>query len=834
MISVLFLAADPTDASRMRLGEEAREIQEKLQLARLRDFFTFHSRFSVRPEDISQALLDTNPQIVHFSGHGIPTGAICVEDKSGKTQPISPSALAALFKQFAGQVKCVILNACYSESQAQAIGEHIDYVIGMRQSAEEKAAIAFSVGFYQALGAGLSIEDAYKLGCVQIRLRSIPEHLAPVLIKKRKEKTGVTAKQLDYAPNNLPSRREFIGRVAEKEQVIEGLLSRWPIISIEGMGGVGKTTLAIEIGFDCLPGGDANLEEPFEACVFVSAKDRKIFLNDLLDTIARVLNRHLILQEIVLRDKAEQVNQLLRNQKVLIIVDNFETVTDEELIHYLECIPEPSKVLITSRYRQLRRVWDVPLKGLSRDKSLELIRLHARRLHLDTLAKASDEELLPLVDVTGGNPYAIETSLGFLKYGGMAFNTLVNALYEVRHDVEQIFDYIFGKAWSVLGRDARRVLLIMPFFIESAAKDALGAVAGLDSYYLNRAITQLVEMSLLDVSDAIEESQRRYSIHPLTLAFAVSRSRKERDFIREAQKRWITWYVNLLQPQAKRGVQYLLLEKEVNTCLAVIDWCLHNGPRETAVSLYEHLSAFLIDKVHWSKAIEYAHKISDVCKELGDPARGARIMSANVGYILLLQGELDAVEKIGEESLRLLLEHPDLETQAIIYRLLGLIARDRGELGESERLLNMAIHKFKEAGNAEWERIAKGNLSGVLRRLRKFDEAEAILQEELQKSKQDRLKKSMVLCRLGTLYLDRGEATEAIKFYERSLAIDRELGRKISIGYNLWKIARAEKALCNYEQAKGYASEAYEVFGSLHLKKEMEQVRAFLKELSDE
>lgn len=183
VISILFLAADPTDASRLRLGEEVREIQEKLRLSRLRDRFALHQRMSVRPMDISQALLDVNPQIVHFSGHGTSAGALYVENRLGQIHPIQPEALAALFEMFAGEVKCVILNACYSEKQAKAIARHIPYVIGMSQAIGDKAAIAFSVGFYQALGAGRSIEEAYKLGCVQVRLENIPEHLTPVLIR---------------------------------------------------------------------------------------------------------------------------------------------------------------------------------------------------------------------------------------------------------------------------------------------------------------------------------------------------------------------------------------------------------------------------------------------------------------------------------------------------------------------------------------------------------------------------------------------------------------------------------------------------------------------------
>jgi len=194
-VSILFLAADPTDASRLRLGEEFREIQEKLKLARLRDQFTLElPQLSVRPSDIPQALLDTQPQIVHFSGHGTPTGALCFENRAGETHPIEPDALAALFEQFSGQVNCVILNACYSEIQAKAIAKHIKYVIGMNQAIGDKAAIDFAIGFYQALGGGRNIEDAYKLGRVQIRLQNIPEHLTPVLIKEGSV-VNITAQQ---------------------------------------------------------------------------------------------------------------------------------------------------------------------------------------------------------------------------------------------------------------------------------------------------------------------------------------------------------------------------------------------------------------------------------------------------------------------------------------------------------------------------------------------------------------------------------------------------------------------------------------------------------------
>lgn len=182
-ISILFLAADPTDASRLRLGEEFREIQEKLKQSQKRDRFQLQlPQLSTRPSDITQAMLDSLPQIVHFSGHGASTGELCFENQEGQSQLINLEAIAALFEHFSSQVNCVLLNACYSEEQAKSIAKHIQYVIGMTNEIDDESAIAFAMGFYQALGADQSIEDAYKLGCLQIRLRNIPGYQTPILL----------------------------------------------------------------------------------------------------------------------------------------------------------------------------------------------------------------------------------------------------------------------------------------------------------------------------------------------------------------------------------------------------------------------------------------------------------------------------------------------------------------------------------------------------------------------------------------------------------------------------------------------------------------------------
>ncbi|MEH2026501.1 TIR domain-containing protein [Nostoc sp.] len=182
--SILFLAANPKDTTRLRVDQELRDIGEGLQRAQKRDQFQLEQRLAVRPRDIQRAMLDISPQIIHFSGHGTGEQGLVFEDEIGNTKLVDGEALAGLFKLFADQIRCVVLNGCYSEVQAKAIANHVDYVIGMNQAIGDRAAIEFAVGFYDAIGAGRPIEFAYKLGCAAIGMAGIAEHLTPVLLKK--------------------------------------------------------------------------------------------------------------------------------------------------------------------------------------------------------------------------------------------------------------------------------------------------------------------------------------------------------------------------------------------------------------------------------------------------------------------------------------------------------------------------------------------------------------------------------------------------------------------------------------------------------------------------
>ena len=181
---ILVLSANPRGTKPLRLSEEIREIKEGLQLAKKRDSFQIESAEAVRDIDIHRSILNYEPQIIHFSGHGAGEEGLIFEDNTGQQKLVDAAALAGLFELFASDVECVLLNACYSQIQAKAIAQHINYVIGMSQEIGDKAAIKFAVGFYDALFCGKDVEFAYKLGCNAIRVAGIQEHLTPQLLKK--------------------------------------------------------------------------------------------------------------------------------------------------------------------------------------------------------------------------------------------------------------------------------------------------------------------------------------------------------------------------------------------------------------------------------------------------------------------------------------------------------------------------------------------------------------------------------------------------------------------------------------------------------------------------
>ena len=141
---VLLLSANPANTDRLRVEAEFREIEECCQKSSLRDRFAIVTKGAVRIDDLQPILIQEVPRVVHFSGHGAAVNGLVLEDDAGNWQLAPTEALADLFRILQNGIDCVVLNACFSEVQAEAIARYVPYVLGMNQAIGDVAAIEFA------------------------------------------------------------------------------------------------------------------------------------------------------------------------------------------------------------------------------------------------------------------------------------------------------------------------------------------------------------------------------------------------------------------------------------------------------------------------------------------------------------------------------------------------------------------------------------------------------------------------------------------------------------------------------------------------------------------
>lgn len=192
--TILYLGASPDDKIRLALGREVREMKQRLQSASHRDQLKLEQDWAVRLSDMPSCLMRHKPAIVHFSGHGTETGELLFEDETGLAAPASPPALTELFRIFQADIRCVLLNCCYSEPQARAIAEHIDVVVGTTTAVDDEAAIAFSGAFYEALAYGKDVQTAFELGRHKLSSKGLPDSEVIKLICR----AGVNAREIRF------------------------------------------------------------------------------------------------------------------------------------------------------------------------------------------------------------------------------------------------------------------------------------------------------------------------------------------------------------------------------------------------------------------------------------------------------------------------------------------------------------------------------------------------------------------------------------------------------------------------------------------------------------
>jgi len=630
-----------------------------------------------------------------------------------------------------------------------------------------------------------------------------------------------------------PTYSQFVMREQAFAEVIDGLQQRSAVVLIVGLGGNGKTSLAREVVARCLQDdGDA---PRFDAAVWVSDKDRPgtTNLSVVLDEIARTLDYPGFAQ-FAHDEKLYEVSQLLKRQRVLVVVDNFETITDGALLAWLLRLPEPSKALITSReysraFRNSTIVVD--LRGMSEAEAQEFIGQRLRVLRIERLV-SDHSQLEPLVVATGGNPKAIEIALGLVKHERRPLQQVVDDLYAARGE---LFDDLFTRAWALLDEAAWRVLLVMTFFPASASSEALSAAADVQGFAFDRAVERLTDLALLDVQQVDLNSLPRYTLHPLVRSFAGARLVEQPAFEDGARERWVGWYVQLA---SKVGFcwddlsKLLLLDNEYETAYAVALWTLENERYIESHRVGTGITYFFYVRGIWDKSLSINLIRSQAAQYLSD-IRGEIKAIANCVQMLVVQGSIKEAEtyllklhELGQSSQL----SPD--TFYAYQHALYFFWAAYGDLDKAQQACQEVLRSTE--GMSKNLDIANCHaLATVWYRMGKLKEVEQILLETLEKAIQYNYQRAVVFItiRLVAIDLDQGNPEGAAKKLSeiRLKAYEHQDRRYIAEIQRLY--ARLHTLRGDLPAARAALAEAIDLFERLGMRRELAEAREALADL---
>lgn len=362
-----------------------------------------------------------------------------------------------------------------------------------------------------------------------------------------------------------PDYGKFIGREEELSKAMRILRpyphSQHSLVTIDGVGGIGKSALALEIAHRFLREHDKlPPEERFDALIWTSAKQTVLrsgrgivtrqqalrTLDDICESIAVTLE----IEEKIgshLRNQVELIRRYLSQQRTLLIVDNLETVDDEAVIEFLQEIPAPTKVIVTTRHR-IDVAYPVRLVGMKWEDSKILIEQECVKKEVIL----AEEQKKKLHDRTGGVPLAIVWSIAEIGFGYSVDAVLVK-LGNPQGDIARFcFEGVVEK---IKNTDAYKLLLVLALFEDSGSREELGHVAGFADDLISRdeGLVQLEKLSL------VNKKADEFSILPLTREYAEYELGLSPSFAREAAYRLIDYYLKRDRPY--KAEKYLLNQK---------------------------------------------------------------------------------------------------------------------------------------------------------------------------------------------------------------------------------------------------------------------------------
>jgi len=546
-----------------------------------------------------------------------------------------------------------------------------------------------------------------------------------------KQLEGLTSdhkeREKSTAMANLPRRPFFVGRENELSAVFQSLKpdSRTFIIGIEGIGGVGKSALALEISYRCIE------SDLFESVIWISAKESVLTLHgiepiipeakslsDILITIGSTLGNNTI-GNLSIQDQIKKAYQLLARRTTLLILDNFETLSKSEqsdILDFLRKSPSTLKIIITSRER-VAEGQIIRLQGLSFDESNALLEWDAQQKNIQLTV----DQNKALTDLTGGLPLALLWVQGQIAVLGYSVNQVLDKL-SLGGDTP-ILQYCFNHSWNLLRHlNDRSILFVLALHPDAVSREALKEIIEIDDDDgFDIAISDLLQLTLIEH----EPDKDYFSILPLTRKYIRTQFGTERSVIKQAELKMAEYYVKLLSEKSGykqwRGYDELLLDR--NNILSVAQWCYKSLQKkqtranslakqsrtvaEILVKIGTQFGSVLWQRAYWYDRMTLAHAALSAARLLSD-WKAVSTFARNIAWIYFYQGDYLRASQWAEEAVTATRMMEDELLIAAAKRLLGTVELRLGNFDRSEELLGEVLETSSAFASDDYGIYSKG------------------------------------------------------------------------------------------------------------------------------